>query len=188
MVFATTTRMLIKTVIVDSTTQMSWWSTAVWAIECAAAVGIVLRTRNDPVLAIATFAFLSTSMVSALLSDNALRQASSTMQLSMFMVLPRAYDAPDERIVIEYNASVGPVAVNFENGTRWGFLSARMPRQRVELAKWEVFLQDYMRGGSIAARSGRFFADSVYITLSSDRVLLNDMLVGEGFLASDATN
>lgn len=100
-------------------------------------------------------------------------------------------DRPRWRLVIEHNDRVGPVTAHFENGASWGFLSACLPRHKPELAnfvkKWNLFLEDYMRNGDshTSARAGRFFSDSFYLTLCSERVLLNDMLVGEGYSPDD---
>jgi hypothetical protein len=109
---------------------------------------------------------------------------------NQFLVIPdvESYDnnpfPTHWRLVIEYNDTIGPVAVHFENGLRWGFLSACLSRHKKDLKefikKWNIFLEDYHRDTKkYAARAGRFFTDSFYLTLSSQRVLLNDMLVGE---------
>ena len=121
---------------------------------------------------------------------------------NQFLVIPdvESYDRnpfPTRwRLVIEYNHMIGPVAVHFENGLRWGFLSACLSRHKKDLkafiGKWNIFLEDYHRAtasrnttSKYTARAGRFLTNTFYLTLSSERVLLNDMLVGENLFKDD---
>ena len=76
--------------------------------------------------------------------------------------------------VIHCNAKNGePHSLEFENGTVWSFCSLSY---RMLKLKWPLFIKDYP-SGNCKARVERIFTDSMYLTMSSDNTLLNDMLI-----------
>jgi len=112
---------------------------------------------------------------------------------NMFLVLPDVYRpyGPVEkmRLVIEYNMRVGPVAAHFDNGDKWGFLSARVRYKHIEgcfLTRWTLFLDDYMKLGvnNVTAVATHVWSDTMRLTLSSENVVLHEMVVGKEFIAA----
>lgn len=114
-----------------------------------------------------------------------------SLDSNMFLVLPDIYRpyGPDERmrIVIEYNMKVGPVATHFDNGDKWGFLSAHFKHRNTNdcfITRWSRFVDDYMEKGvhNIAAIATHVSTDSMRLTLSSENVVLHDMVLGKEFV------
>jgi hypothetical protein len=93
------------------------------------------------------------------------------------------------RLVIEYNMRVGPVAAHFDNGDKWGFLSAYVRYKSVEgglLTRWSLFLDDYMNFGvnNVTAVATHVCTDTMRLTVSSENVVLHEMIVGKEFIAA----
>ena len=91
---------------------------------------------------------------------------------------PSLYQKTNEEIpwgfVIHCNAENGePYSVEFENGTTWSFCSLS---ERILKIEWPLLIKDYP-DGNCKARVERIFSDSMYLTVSSDNALLNDMLI-----------
>ena len=112
---------------------------------------------------------------------------------NMFMVLPDVYRprgaVEKMRLVIEYNMRVGPVAAHFDNGDKWGFLSAYVRYKNIEggfLTRWSLFLDDYMKFGvnNVTAVATHVCEDTMRLTLSSENVVLHEMIVGKEFIAA----
>ena len=90
---------------------------------------------------------------------------------------PSLYQKTNEEspwgFVIHCNADNGePHSVEFKNGTVWSFCS-------LSEREWPLFIKDYSssNGKNCKARVERIFTDSMYLTVSSDNALLNDMLI-----------
>ena len=112
---------------------------------------------------------------------------------NMFLVLPdvyRPHGAVEKmRLVIEYNMRVGPVAAHFDDGDKWGFLSAYVIYKNIEggfLTRWSLFLDDYMKFGvnNVTAVATHVCEDTMRLTMSSENVVLHEMIVGKEFIAA----
>ncbi len=68
---------------------------------------------------------------------------------------------------------ITPHSVEFKNGTVWSFCSLSDHMRNIE---WPMFVKDYPHGG-YRARVERLFTDSMYLTITSDNALLNDLLI-----------
>ena len=110
---------------------------------------------------------------------------------NMFLVLPdvyRPYGSVEKmRLIIEYNMRVGPVAAHLDNGDKLGFLSAHVRYKNIEgclLTRWTIFLDDYMKLGvnNVTAVATHVWSDAMRLTLSSENVVLHEMVLGVEFI------
>jgi hypothetical protein len=104
----------------------------------------------------------------------------------MLLELPdvyRPYGSNEKlRIVIEYNMQLGPVAAHFDNGDKWGFGNVR---HSCFTTRWTLFVEDYMNDGinNVTAIATHVCLDTMRLTLSSENVILREMLIGKAFMA-----
>jgi hypothetical protein len=104
----------------------------------------------------------------------------------MLLELPDVYQpyGPEGklRIVIEYNMQLGPVAAHFDNGDKWGFCNVR---HSGFATRWTLFVEDYMNFGinNVTAIATHVCFDTMRLTLSSENVILREMLIGKAFIA-----
>jgi hypothetical protein len=76
-------------------------------------------------------------------------------------------------IRIHCNAQGHPHSVEFENGTLWSFCALN---DRILKTEWPILVKD-LSTGIFRARAGRFFTDSMHLSIVSGNALLNDILI-----------